>query len=325
MWPSIGAAFPQYYNRPIGGPERAMKSSCRSYGGLHVINLLRQSKIGLVPLNWRYDSAKKQEYLSGIASYGFKGIQISGDQAQSADFLHEMNLYDIAPAEQYLAIRCGEKGPLEGSEAQSATTIAQAIAAKVEMIVFAVDGTKDRDRCAGRADTGPQMSADGFARLAQHVEHFAQSAASEGIRSSFHPHAATYIETERETRLLMDKVDSELVGLCLDVGHWIVAGADPIKAVSDYGHRITHVHVKDVSEDVLTKMLSSEITSMSTAVEDFKLFVPAGTGLLKLQDFFTALEKYSYRGWLMSEQDSAWAPSEAASGISIGNMRAALS
>jgi len=286
--------------------------------------ILQQSKIGLVPLNWRYDSAKKSEFLSGIASYGFQGIQVSGDQAQSPDFLGEMKNHGIAPAEQYVAIRCGEAGPLAGSEEESAKTIQQGILAKVEMMVFAVDGSADRDRCASRADAGPQMSPAGFASLAAHVEKFAKSAAAEGIRSSFHPHAATYVETERETRLLMEKMDPRLVGLCLDVGHWIVAGADPITAVGEYGNRITHVHVKDVNGEVLTKMLSGEIETMHTAVEDFKLFVPAGTGLLKLHDLLAALEKYSFSGWLMSEQDSAWEPSEAASGISIANMRVAL-
>jgi inosose dehydratase len=314
----FGSGVLEYYN-PINGVGRGAME-----WGLSVVKILKQSKIGLVPLNWRYNSAKMQEFFSGIAGYGFKGIQISGDQIQSLDFLKEMKVHGIARAEQYLAIRCGQGGPLAGSEEESAKTIQQAIHANVEMIVFAVDGTGERDTCAGRAETGPQMTPEGFVRLAGHIEEFANSAATEGIGSSFHPHAGTYVETERETRLLMDKMDARLVGLCLDVGHWIVAGADPIKAVGEYGNRITHVHVKDVSCEVLKKMLSGEIKSMHTAVEDFKLFVPAGTGLLKLHDFFAALEKYSFSGWLMSEQDSAWEPSEAASGISMANIRTAL-
>jgi inosose dehydratase len=285
---------------------------------------LGNSKIGIVPLNWRYESTKMPEFLSGIASYGFQGIQISAEQAESAEFLHQMKVRNIAPAEQYLAVRCSPDGPLPGSEAESAATIRQAVAAKVEMIVFAVDGSTDRDRCAGRADSGPQLTAAGFSRLASHVEMFAKSALAQGIKSSFHPHAATYVETERETKLLMDQMEAEIVGLCLDVGHWIVGGGNPIQAVNDYANRITHVHVKDVSGEVLVKMLHGEIATMNTAVEEFKLFVPAGTGLLNLPALFQALEAVSFSGWLMSEQDSAWEPSEAASGISIANMRAAL-
>lgn len=286
--------------------------------------ILAQTKIGLVPLNWRYETAKMREFLSGIALYGFKGIQISGDQSESSVFLKEMAVRGIAPAEQYVAIRCGQDGPLPGSEVESFKTIQQAIAAKVEMLVFAVDGTDNRDRCAGRADDGPQMSEHGFTQLASQIEALARSAKTQGIKSSFHPHAATYVETERETRLLMDQMDPLVVGLCLDVGHWIVGGADPIQAVYDYRNRITHVHVKDVSGEVLLKMVSGEIVTMSTAVEEFKLFVPAGTGLLNLRKLFLALEEVAFTGWLMSEQDSAWEPSEAASAISFANMTVAL-
>lgn len=286
--------------------------------------ILDQSLVGIVPLNFRYEPAKKQEFLSAIASYGFRGIQISGEQSESPDFLQEMKIQGIAPAEQYLAIRCGTDGPILGSETESARTIRQAAAARVEMVVFAVDGTEERDRWAGRADKGPQLSDIGYERLAAHIEKFAKMAAESGVRASFHPHAGTYIESARETSLLMDKLDPQVVGLCLDVGHWIVAGEDPIKAVRDYGSRITHVHVKDVSDEVLDRMMRGEILTMNSAVEDFKLFVPAGTGILRLGELFTELEKASFSGWLMSEQDSAWEPSEAASGISIANMQAAL-
>lgn len=286
--------------------------------------VLMQSKVGLVPLNWHYEPSKMQAYLDGISGYGFRGIQISGDQAESIEFLNAMSARDIAPAEQYVAIRCDQDGPLPGSDTESMTTIRQAIAANVEMLVFAVDGTDERDRYAGRADSGPQMSMNGFMRLAAHVEEFARMAAEHGIRSSFHPHAATYVETESETRTLFAAMDSSLVGLCLDVGHWIVGGSDPIKAISDYRDRITHVHVKDVNGSVLQDLVSGSIETMNTAVEEFKLFVPAGTGLLNLRELFLALESVSFRGWLMSEQDSAWEPSEAASGISIANITAAL-
>ena len=287
-------------------------------------NKLTEARIGVVPLNWRYDPSRKTEYLAGIAGYGFQGIQISMEQANSHEFLLEMKQLGISPAEQYLAIPCTVDGPIDASEFDSVETIRLATLADVEMLVLAVDGSADRDRCAGRADGGPQITPEGFRKLALYIEKFATLAADNGIKSSFHPHAATFIESDRETRILMEQINSESVGLCLDVGHWIVGGGDPIRAVQDYGDRITHVHVKDVCDEVLQKMLSGEIESMETAVEEFKLFVPAGTGLLKLPELFLELEKYSFAGWLMSEQDSAWPPSEAASGISMRNMMTAL-
>jgi inosose dehydratase len=285
---------------------------------------LKNSQIGIVPLNWKYDSDQKATFLDGIASYGFTGIQISGEQALSSEFLDLMKHRGIYSAEQYFAIRCDENGPLSGVETESTETVNQAIAAGVQMLVIAVDGSAERDRCAGRADSGPQLSESGYKRLAEQVEATARAAVAVGIRSSFHPHAATFIESEAETQKLFDLLDKNLVGMCLDVGHWIVGGGDPIAAVKSYGHRITHVHVKDVSSEVLAKLLSREIETMNIAVEDFKLFVPAGTGLLKMSELFHELDAISYDGWLMSEQDSAWEPQEAASGVSMANIKLAL-
>ena len=39
----------------------------------------------------------------------------------------------------------------------------------------------------------------------------------------------------------------ERIGLCLDIGHAARAGADPVKAVRDYGSRIFDMHIKDLA------------------------------------------------------------------------------
>ena len=39
----------------------------------------------------------------------------------------------------------------------------------------------------------------------------------------------------------------ERIGLCLDIGHAARAGADPVKAVKEYGARIFDMHIKDLA------------------------------------------------------------------------------
>lgn len=284
---------------------------------------LQNAKVGIVPLNWKYDSNQKEKFLSEIAQYGFTGIQVSGEQAESNEFRDLMKKYLVAPAEQYLPIKCYEDGLLPGAESEAQLIIEQAAGAGVEMIVFAADGSQDRDRSAGDADNGPGLSELGFKIMAEFVERHGAAAAKHGMKSSFHPHGGTFIETPRETKKLMGLLNDH-IGLCLDVGHWIVGGGDPIAAVAEYGNRITHVHVKDVSGEVLAKMHSKAVETMGYAVDELKLFVPAGTGLLRVKDLFMALDNLHYSGWLMSEQDTAWEPSQAASAISMSNIQAAL-
>jgi hypothetical protein len=47
---------------------------------------LHNAKVGIVPLNWKYDPNQKEKFLLEIAQYGFAGIQVSGEQAESSEF-----------------------------------------------------------------------------------------------------------------------------------------------------------------------------------------------------------------------------------------------
>jgi len=286
--------------------------------------LLKNAKIGIVALNWKFEMANSADFLKRIAAYGFKGIQISVEQANSDIFLKQMQENGLATAEQYLDIACDENGPLPTADAHSKEIVDAAIRAGVEMLVFAVDGTLERDIYAGRTHMGPHLNEMGYQRLASHITKYAQQAHAAGLRSSFHPHSATFIETPEETRKLMALLDHELVGMCLDVGHWMIGGGDPVEGVIEYGQRVTHVHIKDIDPKVLTKLAAGEYERMHFAVEDDYIFVPAGEGALDMPGLFAELEKINFAGWMMSEQDKAREPSEEKSGVSMRNIKAAL-
>jgi inosose dehydratase len=264
------------------------------------------------------------DFLRRIAAYEFKGIQISVEQANSDQFLAQMKENGLATAEQYLDIACDENGPLDSADAHSQEIVDAAIRAGVEMLVFAVDGTLERDIYAGRTHLGPHLNENGYQRLADHITKYALKAKAAGVRSSFHPHSATYIETPEETRKLMALLEHDLVGMCLDVGHWIVGGGDPVQGVIEYGKRVTHVHIKDVDPEVLKKLIAGEYERMHVAVEDHYLFVPAGEGALDLPGLFKELAKIDFSDWMMSEQDKAREPAEEKSGVSMRNIKTAL-
>jgi inosose dehydratase len=284
---------------------------------------LREAKVGIVPLNWKYDAAHKESFLRRISEFGFKGIQVSCEQSESAEFRGLMKKYEIEAAEIYVPIRCSVNGVLPGEDEEVEKILTSGAQSKVQNAVFAIDGSKDRDESAANADAGPGFTDAGFKSVADFVEKWAVRAHELGMASSFHPHGGTYIETPRETKILISLL-SEKVSLCLDVGHWLVGGGDPVAAVREYGNRVTHVHVKDVNGEVLQKMKSKEVPNMGYAVDELKLFVPAGTGLLKVRELFIALEESGFSGWLMSEQDTAWEPTEEKSAESMANIQIAL-
>ena len=50
------------------------------------------------------------------------------------------------------------------------------------------------------------------------------------------------METPEDVERLLELTD---VQLCLDTGHLLLAGGDPVRALRDWSARIGHVHVKD--------------------------------------------------------------------------------
>ena len=138
------------------------------------------------------------------------------------------------------------------------------------------------------------------------------TAAPDGVKIAFHPHTATWIEAPDEVEALATHLTDTGAGLCLDVGHYLVGGGDPARAIRQYGSLVTHVHLKDVDGIVLARLRSQEIDGFGTAVRE-RIFTELGNGALDLSGVLVALDAQQYTGWLMVEQDSSWlAPGEAA-------------
>ncbi len=136
--------------------------------------------------------------------------------------------------------------------------------------------------------------------------------APDGVKVAFHPHTATWIEAPDEVEALAGRLPDTGAGLCLDVGHYLVGGGEPARAIRAFGPLITHVHLKDVDASVLARLRSGELGGFGEAVRE-RIFTELGNGALDLHGVLTTLDVIGYEGWLMVEQDSSWLhPSEAA-------------
>jgi inosose dehydratase len=66
-----------------------------------------------------------------------------------------------------------------------------------------------------------------------------------GIRLAPHPHVGSLIQTEHETRKLMELTDPRYVWLTTDTSHLTLGGMDPLQIIKDYWPRVAEVHYKD--------------------------------------------------------------------------------
>ncbi|WP_084500904.1 sugar phosphate isomerase/epimerase family protein [Actinomyces slackii] len=74
-----------------------------------------------------------------------------------------------------------------------------------------------------------------------------------GMTLQVHPHGDTYIESAEQIARALADTDPDLVSLCLDTGHVVYGGGDPLKIIRDHGERIGFVHIKAMDPQVLAE------------------------------------------------------------------------
>jgi inosose dehydratase len=161
----------------------------------------------------------------------------------------------------------------------------------------------DRLRWSGRIEEHPEAQLDGtrFQTMMDNMHRAGELAAQLGLRAVIHPHAGTYLETDAEIERMVEALDANLVGLCLDTGHFRFGGADPAQRIRDYHAVIRHVHIKDCYTKIIADV-KAEGKGLHEAL--FRgVFTELGNGDSGIEAVVAALREIGYEGWLVVEQD----------------------
>lgn len=153
----------------------------------------------------------------------------------------------------------------------------------------------------------PRLDPQGLRDYGRKLTNLAEYMQGRGIRMAFHHHMGTIVETEEEIDLLMAN-NGPAVGLLVDSGHLVYAGANVTCVVRRHGARINHVHCKDIRPDVLTRVKAEDLTFLGAVLEG--VFTVPGDGCIDFSAFAKALAEVEYQGWAVveAEQDPAKAP-----------------
>lgn len=123
--------------------------------------------------------------------------------------------------------------------------------------------------------------------------------ARHGVAVSLHHHYGTVIE--RDDQLLRFLEGSEM-GLCLDTGHLVIGGGDPVEIAKLAGDRVNHVHLKDVNLGLAERLGRRELDFKEAAQKG--AFRPLGEGDVDVGEVVGRLEASGYRGYYVLEQDT---------------------
>ncbi len=293
-------------------PERPdLRTSLR-----RAADALPGTSIGTVPILWNnVDLADLRlgtdafSILDEVARTGFDGVQLGIGFPEGSELRDALEERQLRLAEVYVSLPATVDGPTAEAPAIARERLRLLHEGGGDVLVVALDlsdGRHERVARANRSGT-PAMTDAGWDALIDLVHAVAVPAREAGHRVAFHPHGGTFVETEAEVERLAEGLDPDLVGICLDVGHLLVGGGDPVRALRDLGERVTHVHLKDVDPYVLDGLRSGAVGGFGDAIRA-RLFTELGAGLLDLDGVIDALATRDYDGWLMIEQDSCWGP-----------------
>jgi inosose dehydratase len=145
------------------------------------------------------------------------------------------------------------------------------------------------------------MSEAEFEQFAKTLTKVGQITLDQGVKSCFHNHVGSTIETRVEIDKLFSMVDPAVVFQGPDIGHLAWAGDDPVQFCRDYANQIASVHLKDIDPKVLEQGLEKDWTYGQFS--DNGIFAELGEGMVDFPAIFDVLQAAHYKGWIIVETD----------------------
>ncbi len=238
---------------------------------------------------------QRDRVLSEIAAIGLSATEL-GPQgflpADPAELRRLLDRHRLALVAGFLPLVLHEPAQREGELAKAGSAIAQLAAGGATMVVLAADtGDPGYERSS-------RLDRQGWRHLAATVAAIEDLAAARGLQVSLHPHYGTAVESPEQVEALLE---SSPVSLCLDTGHLLAGGGDPVALAKAVPDRITHSHLKDVDADRSAQLRAGSL-SYYEAVRG-GMYRPLGEGDVDVGVIVAALEANGYQGWYVLEQD----------------------
>jgi len=172
----------------------------------------------------------------------------------------------------------------------------------VQADLLAASGADVLVLAAGTGTAGYEAGADldgsSWASLVAGIGRVIDLGSERDLAVAFHPHQGTVVEGPRQVERLLE---SSPVRLCVDTGHLMVGGADPVELTRGAGDRVAHVHLKDVSADLAEQVRAGRMGYRDAVAAG--MYRPLGMGDVDVEAIVSALEASDYDGWYVLEQD----------------------
>jgi inosose dehydratase len=244
------------------------------------------------------------QVIEEIAAAGYGGTELGPFAYYPTDALSlrtALEQHDLTLTSAFVPLRWFQPSRLSG-DIESLMNVARLLAALDCPFIVVADGMALPDE--------PPPDAAAWRSAAAAMEKTSRQLQSLKLQLVFHLEAGSHLATPDDQARLCALTDPELVGICLDTGHYAYSFGNSRAAIRQYGNRIRYVHLKDVNPAVRERVAKQHLDFYSAVRAG--IFTPLGQGCADIAGVVTDLVSLHYRGWVVTEQDILLPLSEAA-------------
>jgi inosose dehydratase len=249
--------------------------------------------------------------LSAVASAGYRGIDLGpvGYLGDGAALAENLRRHSLGLAGGYLEIPFHDDDQFHAAmpeldELLAAFDIAAPVNDELGVpaprVTIAVTSQGDRRNVPGQAarDRSLGYTEEQWSTFSRNAEQVARRCRERGYAPVFHNESGGNVEAPWELERVLRSTSFDL---CLDTGHLLVGGGEPVAFYAEHAQRITHLHLKSAHRSQI-----EEIVENGEDVEALwrrRVFCPLGEGDFDLGGFLGEVGRTGYDGWLVIEQD----------------------
>lgn len=280
-------------------------------------------------INWQRPAAEHisaDQMLAEIAQAGYEGAPAGPSPNQStATILAGLRQHDLKPAPGYLGadfwdpskeMEILEKAHAFG-EFNQAAGIGEVYVAPGGFDTYVTGRGLTRRQVAGHVQPEDAMTDEEFAQFASVLNRVGEITLAYGVKSCFHNHVGSTIETGAEIDRLFSLVNRELVFMGPDTGHLLWGGVDVLDFCRKYAASIKTIHIKDVNEAVLKEGVAANWTY--SQFSEAGIWTELGEGCIDFPALFALLDQAKFDGWVIVETDVTQLATPLASAIASRN------
>jgi inosose dehydratase len=279
-----------------------------------------QVRLGCGQITWR-GTGSEEAVLTDIAQAGYEGAPMSARGGRSAQDVKELyESHNLVPAPGYFSGSFWDESKRD-EHLESARRVASISAELGLTEIYVADGGfkaptrtgRTRWEVAAHPSAEDSLSDGDFARLAAGLDAVGRATLEFGVRSCFHNHVGTFVETEAEIERLLASVDPEVLFLGPDTGHLAWGGVDVVDFTRRHAERIKTMHLKDIVESVSQKGKAAG-WDYST-FEKNAIWTEIGEGSIDFAEVLRILDGVGFEGWLIVETDVTQLPTPLESAV----------